>query len=442
MLRRKIMDNLIAWKGKNGKKALIVSGARQVGKTFIIREFGKEQYRSFIELNFIENPSLSRIFQDSLRADDILEGIRLYFPGVQIAEKQTLLFLDEIQDCPNAITALKFLAADERIDVIASGSALGMVYNRVTSYPVGSVEYLDMNSLDFEEFLWALQIGEESIQGLKKRCHEREVVPGAIHAQMMKYLKQYMVIGGMPEVVDTFVKSRDYLAADAIQRRIYRDYLADIARFASPDLKIKAENCYKSIPLQLSKENHKFQYSLVEKKGTSRKFESSLDWIVNAGMAIPVYNVKYIEYPLQAHRMEKSLRLYPNDIGLLICIYDYSLKAALLEENDLEGKPEHIILKTAKGGLYEALAADMLIKRGYKNLFFHRNESGTAEIEFLIENEDGVVPIEIKAGRAATKTLNRLLEKEDIKYGYKMSSGNVGVAGKKITLPLYMMMFL
>ena len=419
----------------------MVSGARQVGKTFIIREFGRTCYESFIELNFIEDPQLKMIFEGSLRADDILAAIRLYRRGAEIIDGQTLIFLDEIQECPEAFTAFKFLASDPRIHVVASGSALGMIYNRMASYPVGSVDYLDMFALDFEEFLWGLGVDASAVELLRGCFQRKEPVPAGIHEKMMHYLRQYMVIGGMPEVVSAFVSGEDYAAADAVQRRIYRDYLADIARYAEPGIKIKAENCYRSIPLQLSKENHKFQYSVVEKKATSRKFESSVDWLVNAHMAAKICNVGFVEYPLQAHAITNNFRLYPGDIGLLICTYDYGLKQALIADGSADTS-QHIVLKTAKGGLYEALVADMLIKSGKENLFFYKNEQATVEIEFLLEGPKGIIPVEVKSGRAGTKSLDKLLQKEDVCFGYKLSSQNIGVAGDKITLPLYMAMFL
>lgn len=440
MLKRKYTEQLNKWRANKENKALVINGARQVGKTYLVERFG-ESYESFIELNFIEKPGLMDIFSGNLSSEDILTGIKLNMPGKKIIDGNTLIFLDEIQECPNAITALKFLAADKRIDVIATGSALGMAYNRATSFPVGAVEYLDMTALDFEEFLWALGIDGETINHVKQYYENMEKVPEGIHRAMRQNLAKYTIIGGMPEVVNRFLENEDYYEADLTQKRIYRDYLADIARFAKPEIKIKAEACYKSIPSQLNKDNHKFQYGVVEKKGTARKFESSVDWLLNANMAVAVHNVSFIEYPLTDHKMEDSFRLYMTDIGLFIGTYDYSLKAQILNDV-MDDKTDNVILKTAKGGIYEALVCDILYKNKHKDLFFYRNESGTAELEFLFNGQDGVVPLEVKAGRSGTKTLNNILKKEDIKLGYKISAQNVGISEKKITLPLYMAMFL
>ena len=440
MLRRKILQQLRDWRDSDAHKSLIISGARQIGKTYIVREFGKE-YTSFIELNFLEEPELKQIFEVNLDADAILMGIRLNRPRQTLVEGETLLLLDEIQECPNAITALKFLAKDTRVDTVATGLALGMTYNRITSYPVGYVDYLDMYSLDFEEFLDAMGIDADVLVYVKKHFEDRTPVEPAVHQKMMQYLRQYLVIGGMPEIVDCFVKQQDYVAADTIQRRIYRDYLADIARFAKPADKLKAEKCYRSIPAQLMKQNHKFQYSIVEKKGTTRKFESSLDWLETAHMIIPVMNVGYVEYPLLAHEISDQVRVYPSDTGLLIAAYDFSLKQAILQDGE-SNIENGVVLKTAKGGLYEALIAGMLQKAGYKNLHFYRNEAGTAEIEFLIDGPSDTIPIEVKAGRSRARTLDNLLKKEDISCGIKLANQNVGIDGKKVTLPLYMAMWL
>ena len=446
MLKRKITERLNEWKNSERDKCLIVEGARQVGKTFIIREFGKSNYESFIELNFLENPSLQQIFSGDLDADTILTGIGLYMPGTRIVRGRTLLFLDEVQDCPQAVTSLKFLAADDRIDVICSGSALGMIYSQVTSYPVGSVEHLKMYSLDFEEFLWALGVSDDIVADMRGYFPDADrppvKVPAAIHDRMMQYLRQYIVIGGMPEVVQTFKDTSDYYSADRVQRRLYQDYLLDIARYASPDVRIRAEKCFRAIPQQLTKDNHKFQYSKVEHNGTSGKFETCIDWLTNAQMVVPVHNVTRIEYPLGSFTCENNFRLYYHDIGMLISTYGYELKAAILNDRELDSSPESIVLGTAKGGIYEALAADMLHKAGFENLHFYRSETGTREMEFLIENSDGVIPLEIKAGRTGTKSMNAILKDDRIRYGYKFASQNAGIKDKKITLPLYMMAFL
>ena len=442
MLKRKIEADLYEWKARPRHKSLMIFGARQVGKTFSVRKFGKDAYESFIEINFRENPDAALIFDGSLAPDNLLLNISASIGAGRLIPGKTLIFLDEIQDCDNAMTSLKFWNDDPNYDVIASGSMLGIKYNFSGSYPVGNIEYIDMYSLDFEEYLWAEGIGSDIINVLHECYSSRIKVSSMIHNTMMKYLKKYMILGGMPEVLDSYVRSGDIYEADQVQRRIYRDYILDIAHYAPPKDKIKAEKCYRSIPGQLVKDNHKFMYSFVESKATSSKFENSIDWL-NASFYIKqVYNVNKLEYPLENFRDETNFRIYPTDIGLLIASYDFSLKRALLEDGDLENGSTGLIIGTAKGGLYEALAADMLIKNNHEYIYFYKDKKSTAELEFIIPNENGFLPIEIKAGRKKANSLNNILLNSDIPYGFKMSSGNVGVNGKRITLPLYMLMFI
>ena len=445
MLKRKINEVLSKWKSANSTKCLLLEGARQIGKTYSVREFAKENYDSFIEINFIESPSLINVFSEELDTDSIVMKLGLYMPGVKIIEGNTLLFLDEIQECSNAITALKFLASDKRIDVICSGSALGIRYNTHTSYPVGSVEHVEMYPLDFEEFLWALGIDEKIIDNIKKFANNKECdksVPFAVHEKMKEYMQQYLVLGGMPEVVQRFVDTHDYYIADGVQRNIYQDYLNDIARYADPEIKIKTEMCYKSISTQLSKENHKFQFGKVIKRSNGTMFESSLDWLMASYMVIPVFNVSSFQYPLNMFEIENNFRMYHNDTGFLISTYSYEMKQLLIQDLAIEQKPENLVLGVAKGGIYEAFAASVLHKKGINRLHFFRNEKATQEIEFIIETKDGIVPIEVKAGRTGTKSLNAVLQDEKISYGFKFSSQNIGKQDKKITMPLYLLPFI
>ena len=441
MLNRKAFAALAAWKNRADKKPLIVEGARQVGKTFAVRTFARANYTTVYELNFLERGSLEQIFEGDLNADAILTGIRLTFIDQVYNAGNTLIFLDEIQACPRALAALKFLKGDPRFDVVCSGSALGMLHGQVESWPVGQVEYLHMVALDFEEFLWAAGVDADIVETVRSFRDGARQIPEAIHRLMTRFLKQYLVIGGMPDVVNAFFPQQDYQAADQVQRRIYQDYTADIAHYAEPEIRLKAQQCWQSVPLQLNKANHKFQYSIVEHRGNAQKFGSSIDWLLSSEMVMRVTNVSRVEYPLNAFTIEDQYRLYPSDIGLLIATYDFSLKRALLGGEKGLGQTESIVLKTAKGGLYEALAADLLYKRGYSKLHFYRNTSGSIELEFLLEGEDGVIPVEIKAGDNRTRSLDTMLQDPAIPKGFKFADQNAGIAGKKRTLPLYMLMF-
>ena len=429
MLRRKIYDKLLAWKNNKGKKdAILLRGVRQCGKTYIVREFGKREYKNFIEINFIERPDMQAVFSGNLDVDNMVQQIKLSMPGCQFIPGETLLFLDEIQDVPNARTSLKFWTQDGRFDCIASGSLLGMDYKNEVSIPVGYEQQLIMRTLDFEEFIWALGAEVNLKEMLAPYVDGAKRVPEAMHNSLNKYLQEYMVVGGLPEVVDTYIATKDFYQVHLLQEKILRDYQDDIAKYALNQDKIKAKQCFLSIPRQLSKENHKFQYSVVEKKATARKFTSSLDWLHNAGLIDFAYNVNSPWFPLKAHVKENQFRVYLCDIGLLVAMYGYQLKIALLSDA-LEGP--------AKGGIYESLVADILAKRG-EELYYYKKEDSTLEIEFILERDCKLVPVEVKARKGSTRSLNELLKMDNIERGYKLTAQNNGVVEKKITLSLYM----
>lgn len=429
MLRRKIYDKLLAWKKSAGKKdAILLRGVRQCGKTYIVREFGKRKYKNFIEINFIERPDMQAVFSGNLDVDSMVQQIKLSMPGCQFIPGETLLFLDEIQDAPNARTSLKFWTQDGRFDCIASGSLLGIDYKNEVSIPVGYEQQLIMRTLDFEEFIWALGAEVNLKEMLAPYVDGAKRVPEAMHNSLNKYLQEYMVVGGLPEVVDTYIATKDFYQVHLLQEKILRDYQDDIAKYAMNQDKIKAKQCFLSIPRQLSKENHKFQYSVVEKKATARKFTSSLDWLHNAGLIDFAYNVNSPWFPLKAYVKEDQFRVYLCDIGLLVAMYGYQLKIALLSDA-LEGP--------AKGGIYESLVADILAKRG-EELYYYKKEDSTLEIEFILERNCKLVPVEVKARKGSTRSLNELLKMDNIERGYKLTAQNTGVVEKKITLPLYM----
>lgn len=429
MLRRKIYDKLLAWKNNKGKKdAILLRGVRQCGKTYIVREFGKREYKNFIEINFIERPDMQAVFSGNLDVDNMVQQIKLSMPGCQFIPGETLLFLDEIQDAPNARTSLKFWTQDGRFDCIASGSLLGIDYKNEVSIPVGYEQQLIMRTLDFEEFIWALGAEVNLKEMLAPYVDGAKRVPEAMHNSLNKYLQEYMVVGGLPEVVDTYIATKDFYQVHLLQEKILRDYQDDIAKYALNQDKIKAKQCFLSIPRQLSKENHKFQYSVVEKKATARKFTNSLDWLHNAGLIDFAYNVNSPWFPLKAYVKEDQFRVYLCDIGLLVAMYGYQLKIALLSDA-LEGP--------AKGGIYESLVADILAKRG-EELYYYKKEDSTLEIEFILERDCKLVPVEVKARKGSTRSLNELLKMDNIERGYKLTAQNTGVVEKKITLPLYM----
>ena len=436
MLRRKITKELESWKSDPGRKSLVVQGARQVGKTYSIRQFGKSSaYEDFIEINFKETPSAVDIFSGDLNVDSLLMALRFRFPEKRLTPEKTLIFLDEIQECPEAITSLKFWSQDQRYDVIASGSLLEIDYKRASSYPVGYVDFVKMQALDFEEFLWNYGIKEDLISTLRESFESRRKMPDSVHRQMMEIFRFYVAVGGMPEVVDVFLGTKDFSSVDRIQRSILTGYQYDIAHYATAEEKIKAEKCFLSLGKQLlDKENHKFQYKEVEKGGRAQKYFSSVEWLEHADMASVCRRVTAMEYDLNDYARNDFFRLYVTDLSLLMAMRDFSLKQQIVE-NTVSGN--------TKGGIYEAVIADMLSKKGYE-LFFYKNETTRKELDFLIQKEGKVIPVEVKSANARANTLNDMLRKHPAFGGaYKLIDGNIGVSENGvISAPLYMTMFL
>jgi len=431
MLKRKIMDQLIKWKESKEKKCLLLYGARQVGKTYIVDQFAKDHYDSYISIDFRKYPSLKSIFEGDLDVDTLISKISLFLPQSRFIPNNTLLLLDEIQDCPPARTSLKYWAQDDRFDVIATGSQL-VVSMHGNAVPAGYETKIMMHSLDFEEFLWAMGIPESSISMIYSYFISGEKIPEEINNKMFSYLRQYMVIGGMPDVINQFLKANNYAIADELQNQLNMEYRDDIAKYADSSIRMKAIACYDSIPQQLLKDNHKFQYKMVKKGTTSSYYENSFKWLEKAGLLTRCYNVEIPEFPLSGYKKSDQFTVYLNDIGLLSAFYGFQIKAPLLQ-NTLVGN--------VKGALYENLIADILLKKNHP-LYYYANEKRTVQIEFLLEENSHVVPMEAKAKNRATPSLNKLLLSDIIPYGYKMISGNIGFEGKKKTLPLYMAMFL
>lgn len=434
MLRRKATALLKEWKEKKDKKCLIVEGARQTGKTFAVEWFARDHYEELLEINFKQTPSAADIFRGDLDVDAMVMAMRFRFPEKKILPGKTLIFLDEIQECSEAITSLKFWTIDHRFDVIASGSLLGIDYKRASSYPVGYVEYLKMTGIDFEEFLWNMGITENVIESLGEFWDAKTAVPDAIHTQMMHYFRQYIAIGGMPEAVQKYVDTRDFREADRVQKDLLQGYQYDIAHYATAEEKVKAEKCYLSLAKQLlEKENHKFQYKEIEHGARAQKYYSSIDWLLQADIVHLCRLVTDVRFDLQDYAREDFFRVYPTDISLLMAMRDLALKQHVVENT---------LLGNTKGGIYECAIADVLYKKGY-SLFFYKNETKKREIDFLIQKDGQVIPIEVKSGNTRATSLHSLLKNTDgISRAYKFVDGNIGSEEDGVTtLPLYMSAF-
>lgn len=439
MLKRKMYDKLLKWKNDKSEECLLIKGARQVGKTYLVRQFGANEYESFIEINFHMQSDLKVIFEGDLSSEEIYKRITANIPGVKLIPGKTLLFLDEIQKCSNARTALKFLAQDKRFDVITSGSLLGLAYGQdadkevteVDSIPVGYEKPLMMYSLDFEEFLWAYGYGNETIDYLRSFYDSKEKIPPEINEKYDSILREYLVVGGMPEVVADYIENKDFGKVQEIQDKILSSYADDISQHAKGAEKVKVRKCYDSIPWQLARENKKFKYSEVESKATARKFGDSVQWLHDANMAYICCNTSTPMLPLKAYEKNNEFKLYINDTGLLMALFGFATKQALLN-----GK----LVGPAKGGIYENFAAETLIKNGYSIHYYKPDDN--SELEFIIEKDGEIVPIEVKAGNAATKSLNRFIEEFKPSVAYKLISGNIGMNKTKLTLPHYLAMFI
>jgi hypothetical protein len=438
-MERKLYRNLLSWKESKEKECLVVKGARQVGKTYLIREFGRNEYESFIEINFHEQSELKRIFEGNKTAEEIYKRMTLNIPGVKLIPGKTLIFLDEIQKCGAARTALKFLAEDNRYDVIASGSLLGLAFGtdadddveEVESIPVGYEKSIMMYSMDFEEYLWANGYSRDVVGYLKEYFEKKEKVPADINEKYEQLVKEFIVVGGMPEVVQNFVIHNDFGQVQSLQEKILGSYSDDISQHAKGTEKVKVKQCFDSIPRQLARENRKFKYSEVEKRATSRKFGDSILWLKNANMVNVCCNVECPYLPLVAYEKENEFKVYMNDTGLLMAMMGFETKRAFLN-NDLKG--------FAKGGIYENFIAETLIKSGYQIYYYKKNYS--LELEFVIEYNGSVIPIEVKAGNTATVSLNSFVDEYEPQVAFKVIAGNIGENGKKYTIPHYMAMFI
>lgn len=432
MLKRKIEQTLLEWKTTANRKPLIVKGCRQCGKTFSVLDFAHKNYKNVVYLNFFENPDYASVFAGSLEVDNIVMMLTALLGSTAVFEAgETVLVLDEIQDCPEARTALKFFRIDGRYDVIGTGSLLGVKgYGKEPkSIPVGSETVVDMYPLDFEEFLWANDITDGIIDMLKKNMDTESPVPEALHNRMRQLLLQYTVVGGMPDAVQTFVDTKRMDEVLQIQRDIVRSYEDDMVKYAERKDKSKIKECFQSIPKQLSKENKKFQYSVVKKGSTASRYAGSLQWIEDAGIISRCYNLSITELPLDGNAKKDCFKVYMCDCGLFVSMLEDGTQYDILQGN----------LYGYKGAIFENLIADIFNKMGRKLYYFHK-DSGL-EVDFLIRYHGECVPVEVKAhtgNTKSTKTILRHPEKYHVHQAIKLGDYNLGRNGQILTLPLYM----
>ncbi len=446
MLKRKIEDTLQQWKNNPDHLPLVIMGLRQCGKTFIVRKFARENYKYVCYINFIKQPKRIAAFLGSKEVDDILLELSTQIRGANFVPGQTCFIFDEIQDCPDARTSLKFFKEDGRFDVIATGSLLGVqgygekkkkrkrkdkdnVRLGKNSVPVGYEEIVQMYPLDFEEFLWANGISEQTIAFLEECMSNETPVPQGIHVAMKDLLNRYVAVGGLPAAVNKLLETGNMSKVDTVLRRILKEYKDDMVKYADDEDKAFIRGCFDSITKQLAKDYKKFQYNLIRKGARAEEYVGSLQWLEDAGMIHRCYNTEATGLPMEGNAIESVFKVYITDIGLLVTMLGGSTRGDILQGN----------LGGFKGAIYENLMADVLHKKE-QSLYYYRKESGM-ELDFLIDYKGECVPAEVKAKNAKAKSLSTALKHPDnyhIYHALKFGDYNIGREGALLTLPTYM----
>lgn len=432
IIRRKLDRFLYDWKARTDHKPLIVKGARQIGKTFSIMRFAKENYTHVVEINFALQPKYASIFEDGYEVDSILKNISLLNPDLKIAAHQTLIFFDEIQQQPSAATCLKSFCIDGRYDVICSGSLMGISYKEIESNSVGYKEDFDMRSMDFEEFLWAKGYGEQTIEELFRKMVSVEPLSKTEMEVMTSAFQDYMVVGGMPAIVNKYLESNTFVGVLAMQRQLLRDYDEDITKYAIGLDKAKVKAVYSHIPVFLGQANKKFQISKISRGARGREYVGTVEWLNDAGVVNICYCMGEPSLPLKGNYVHNNYKIYYHDTGLLIASIDEEAQQDLRENKNFG---------TYKGAIYENIVAEMLVKQGY-SLFFFRNDKSTVEMDFFVRDKESLIPVEVKAQDGATASLNKMIADNekyaDIKYGIKLANKNIGFNGKFYTFPYFL----
>ena len=430
-LIRKLDAFLVDWKNRENHLPLIVKGARQIGKTEAIEFFAKNHYTSIVEINFVLQKQYKSIFDNGFEVDTIIKNISLMNPDFEFPVGETLFFFDEIQDCINCATSLKSFQLDGRYDVICSGSLMGINYQEIESNSVGYKEDYDMYSLDFEEYLWAKGYRNEQIEEFYQKMLSVTPLSTVEYDVMLENFREYMVLGGMPAVVFSFIKQKNYSGTLKLQRQLLLDYEEDITKYAQGLDKGKILDIYRKIPVFLGKDNKKFQISKIRKGARNREYVGTVEWLRNAGIVNTCYCMETPELPLKGNYNPDNFKLYFSDTGLLVASLDEEVQDDLRQNKNFN---------TYKGALYENMIGDMLVKQGYQ-LYFYRNEKGTLEMDFFLRDANSLIPIEVKANNAATPSLNALITRDtysDIQYGIKLANRNIGFNGKFYTFPYFL----
>lgn len=431
LLKRKVDAYLMAWKKNPDRKPLIIKGARQVGKTCSIERFASQNYASVVSINFIEQKKYRDVFNDGFEVDILLKNISLLNPEFKFIPGDTLFFFDELQACPNCATSLKFFKQDGRFDVICSGSLMGINYREIESNSVGYKEDYEMHSMDFEEFLWAKGYSDDFVEELYRHMLQVEPLSVLQMNVLMDLFRDYVIIGGMPEVVATYIRNKNFSGTLGIQQQLLKDYEEDITKYVEGLDKAKVKAVYNHISTFLAKENKRFQITKIAKNARNRDYIGCVEWLADAGIVNICYCMNQPELPLKGNYDPKLYKIYFKDTGLLI---------ASLDEEAQEDLRANKNLGTYKGAVYENIVGDMLVKQGYR-LFYYHSDKPALEMDFFVRDADSLVPVEVKATDGATASLNNLLKDNkypDVKYGIKLGYKNIGFNGKFYTFPYFL----
>ena len=437
MLKRKIEKILIDWKKQENKQCLLIRGARQVGKTFTIEQFCKKNYESYIYINFELSPTLKDIFEGDLDISTIIMKLEVTFPDIKIKPGKTVLFLDEIQSCPNARVSLKSFAIDKKIDVIASGSLLGLYYKEITSYPVGYERIVDMYPLDFEEFLWAVGIKEELIEKVRECFKNKTKIDEYILEQLNKQFRMFLIVGGMPRIVDEYIKEKSLGNVISLQKSMIEDYKLDVVKYAETSIRQKVINTFDSIPAQLAQKNKKFSYVNIldnEKNVGERKYSSSIEWLKNAGIINYCYNLTEPAAPLKSNIRIDCFKIYVRDTGLLMAMYENGIQKDILNNE----------LYINEGAILENVCAEEIQTR-YNNVMYYEKKS-QLEIDYIL-NIDGIVTaLEVKSGKnKQSKSLQSIVNNYKTVSRYIKLEKNTNIYVDNLGIehyPLFMIMFI
>lgn len=414
---------------KNSNKALLVTGARQIGKTWLIRdEIDKSDYTQF-EVNFIDQPDMIQYLNTEMSAEEFLVKLKMIMPE-QCKPHETVVFFDEIQKCPEIVTKIKFLAEEGSFKYVMSGSLLGVELKGIASAPVGYLTVLRMYPMDFEEFMVANNVSDTTLEMLKEKYETCSPVDEFVHQKLLSLFFVYLIVGGMPDAVKTYVETKDIREVDKVQRDIVTLYREDFTQYELEDKKLKVKSIYDIIPAELNKQNKKFVFTMLNKELKFNRYENSFLWLKDAGVALPVYNVDAPVIPLLAGKSSNVFRLFSSDIGLLTSAYPAETKMELINKNG----------EVNNGAHFENAVAQQLKANGFEPYFCKKKNIG--EMDFVIEMNGKVVPIEVKSGKSykAHKALDNFMKVSDyhLEKAYVFSVGNVEKAGSVMYLPIYM----